>query len=101
VKGFPRGSWEKEAGRRNEALDCRVYARAAAAICGIDRWSEMLWPELERYVGREERPAPAPPEPPPEPTLPPARRSTPRPGWLPDRRADWLSRGRHRSWWDR
>ena len=32
VKGFPRGSWEKEPGRRNEALDCRVYARAAAAI---------------------------------------------------------------------
>jgi hypothetical protein len=32
VKGFPRGSWEKERGRRNEALDCRVYARAAAAI---------------------------------------------------------------------
>jgi phage terminase large subunit GpA-like protein len=101
VKGFARASWEKEPGRRNEALDCRVYARAAAAICGIDRWSEMLWRELERYVGREERPAPAPPEPPPEPTLSPARRSTPRPGWLGDRRADWLSRGRHRSWWDR
>ena len=37
VKGFPRGSWEKEPGRRNEALDCRVYARAAAAIYGLDR----------------------------------------------------------------
>jgi phage terminase large subunit GpA-like protein len=37
VKGFPRGSWEKEPGRRNETLDCRVYARAAAAIYGLDR----------------------------------------------------------------
>ena len=35
VKGFPRTSWEKEPGRRNEALDCRVYARAAAAIYGM------------------------------------------------------------------
>jgi phage terminase large subunit GpA-like protein len=35
VKGFPRGSWEKEPGRRNEALDCRAYARAAAAIYGL------------------------------------------------------------------
>jgi phage terminase large subunit GpA-like protein len=37
VKGFRRGSWEKEPGRRNEALDCRAYARAAAAIFGLDR----------------------------------------------------------------
>ena len=54
VKGFPRTSWEKEAGRRNEALDCRVYARAAAAIYGIDRWSEAHWRELERSLGRQE-----------------------------------------------
>ena len=43
VKGFPRGSWEKEPGRRNEALDCRVYARAAAAIYGLDRFEERHW----------------------------------------------------------
>ena len=63
VKGFPRGSWEKEPGRRNEALDCRVYARAAAAICGIDRWPDARWRELERYVGREEPAVPAAAEP--------------------------------------
>jgi phage terminase large subunit GpA-like protein len=50
VKGFPRASWQKEPGRRNEALDCRVYARAAIAFCGMDRWPEARWPELERYV---------------------------------------------------
>jgi Phage terminase large subunit (GpA) len=99
VKGFPRASWEKEPGRRNEALDCRVYARAAAAICGIDRWPDARWRELERYLGREERPVPAPTELPPEPKPAPARcRQL---GWLPNQREDWLSRGRYRSWWDR
>jgi phage terminase large subunit GpA-like protein len=93
VKGFPRASWEKEPGRRNEALDCRVYARAAAAICGIDRWPEARWRELEQYLGREERPV--------EPKPAQAARPPARPGWLLERREDWLSRGRRRSWWDR
>jgi phage terminase large subunit GpA-like protein len=29
VKGFPQRFWSKPDGRRNEALDCRVYAYAA------------------------------------------------------------------------
>lgn len=29
--------WEKAAGARNEALDCRIYARAAAMAVGLDR----------------------------------------------------------------
>ena len=101
VKGFPRASWEKEPGRRNEALDCRVYARAAAAICGIDRWPDARWRELERYLGREERPAPARPEPPPGPAPSPTPRQPAPSGWLRDRREHWLSRGNRRSWWDR
>ena len=36
VKGYRRAEWQKTR-ERNEALDCRVYARAAAAVCGIDR----------------------------------------------------------------
>ena len=28
---------------RNEALDCRIYARAAAVQVGIDRWGEEEW----------------------------------------------------------
>jgi phage terminase large subunit GpA-like protein len=101
VKGFPRASWEKEPGRRNEALDCRVYARAAAAICGIDRWPDARWRELEQYLGREEPPARAQAEPAPEPKRSPAPRPMPRQSWLPDRREHWLGRGRGRSWWDR
>jgi len=34
-RGFPHREWNKER-ERNEALDCRVYARAAAAGVGID-----------------------------------------------------------------
>ena len=36
---------------RNEALDCRVYARAAAWIAGADRWTEAMWRNLEQQVG--------------------------------------------------
>lgn len=32
VKGFPRREWKKDEGRRNEALDCRVYAFAALVM---------------------------------------------------------------------
>ena len=31
-KGFPKREWVKESGRRNEALDCRVYAFAALIL---------------------------------------------------------------------
>jgi phage terminase large subunit GpA-like protein len=101
VKGFPRASWEKEPGRRNEALDCRVYARVAAAICGIDRWSEARWRELERYVGAEELAGSVPAE--ASLAQAPALAPTPRrrTSWLLDGRGGWLPRGRGRSWWDR
>jgi phage terminase large subunit GpA-like protein len=48
-RGFSRLEWQKLR-ERNEALDCRVYARAAAWILGADRWSEAQWLELERQV---------------------------------------------------
>jgi phage terminase large subunit GpA-like protein len=35
---------------RNEALDCRIYARAAAWITGVDRWTEAMWRDLERQA---------------------------------------------------
>jgi phage terminase large subunit GpA-like protein len=44
--------WEKEPGRRNEALDCRVYARAAAAICGLDRFEDRHWRRMEEALAR-------------------------------------------------
>lgn len=51
VKGRPRLEWVKPAGRRNEALDCAVYALAAAHFVGIDRWKEGDW---ARWQGRVE-----------------------------------------------
>jgi phage terminase large subunit GpA-like protein len=48
--GYPKAVWEKDPTRRNEALDCRVYARAAAAIYGLDRMSERSWQELEALI---------------------------------------------------
>lgn len=43
---------------RNEALDCRVYARAAAAEHGIDRWDEKKWKQAEAQArgGKKRRP---------------------------------------------
>jgi phage terminase large subunit GpA-like protein len=38
---------------RNEALDTRVYARAAAWILGADRFDERMWRQLEKQAGVE------------------------------------------------
>ena len=51
-RGFTRLEWQKLR-ERNEALDCRVYARAAAWIAGLDRWPERKWRELEKQLGIE------------------------------------------------
>jgi len=45
-RGFQRLEWQKLR-ERNEALDCRTYARAAAWIAGADRWSDDRWDALE------------------------------------------------------
>jgi phage terminase large subunit GpA-like protein len=44
-RGFAKLEWQKLR-ERNEALDCRVYARAAAWILGADRWSDARWEDL-------------------------------------------------------
>ncbi|PKP79241.1 MAG: terminase, partial [Alphaproteobacteria bacterium HGW-Alphaproteobacteria-2] len=49
-RGFARLEWQKLR-ERNEALDCRVYARAAAWIAGADRWPEARWDDLEAQFG--------------------------------------------------
>jgi phage terminase large subunit GpA-like protein len=49
-RGFARLEWQKLR-ERNEALDCRVYARAAVWIVGADRWSEGRWADLEAQLG--------------------------------------------------
>lgn len=44
-KGYENWTWEKHR-PRNEALDCRVYARAAAAACGVDSMTDDKWDVL-------------------------------------------------------
>lgn len=50
VRGYRRYVWEQTR-ERNEALDCRVYARAAAAVAGMDRWSPEDWDGIESTLG--------------------------------------------------
>ena len=45
-RGFVKLEWHKLR-ERNEALDCRVYARAAAWLMGADRWRQDDWDRLE------------------------------------------------------
>ena len=58
--GFPIREWQKMR-ERNEALDCYVYARAAASAAGLDRFEERHWRELERQLGIERPPDEPPP----------------------------------------
>src|SRR6056297_730154 len=58
-RGYARQEWQKLR-ERNEALDTRVYARAAAWILGADRFDDRMWRQLEKQAGVEPH-APAPP----------------------------------------
>jgi phage terminase large subunit GpA-like protein len=48
-RGFTKLEW-RQMRDRNEALDCRVYARAAAWLVGIDRWDERRWEHQEMQI---------------------------------------------------
>jgi phage terminase large subunit GpA-like protein len=88
VKGYKRGEWQKTR-ERNEALDCRVYARAAAAICGMDRFTDETWQTLEQHLAAlaEQARQGNPAIPPPKPTERPIRY------WIdPKQTRDWLKR---------
>jgi phage terminase large subunit GpA-like protein len=58
--GYPVREWQKMR-ERNEALDCYVYARAAASAAGLDRFEERHWRELERQIGLSPPGDPDPP----------------------------------------
>jgi phage terminase large subunit GpA-like protein len=67
--GFAVREWQKMR-ERNEALDCYVYARAAASAAGLDRFEERHWRDLERQLG-----LPPPDEPMPSNEMPVERPS--------------------------
>lgn len=64
VKGYPRYEWVKTR-TRNEALDCRNYARAACLRLRVPTWGDRKWAAEEKAVGLG-----APPTPPPDATKP-------------------------------
>jgi phage terminase large subunit GpA-like protein len=94
--GFPTFRWEMIPGRENHHLDTRVYARAAAALAGLDRFKESDWTALERSLGKAvpiAAPSAAPTGPTPDlPPSSPAPRTAPRPRWIPRQRSGWLKR---------
>jgi phage terminase large subunit GpA-like protein len=49
-KGHPRIEWVKPSHRRNEVLDCTVYALAAAYQLGMPRWRDRDWDALEEHA---------------------------------------------------
>jgi len=67
VKGYRRHEWQKMR-ERNDALDVRSYARAAAGRVGMDRFQEVHWADLERRAGA---PPPSKPAAPPQQQQPP------------------------------
>lgn len=101
VHGLRRYSWEKIY-ERNEALDCNVYAFAAATLLGLPRWSVERWTQAAEALGSV---SPTPPGRPPEvraqaPATPEGERGTtptrPRGGYLSGYRSrggrGWLQR---------
>lgn len=49
VRGYQKREWQKTR-ERNEALDCRIYARAASICFGIEQFSETKWRNLEKTL---------------------------------------------------
>jgi phage terminase large subunit GpA-like protein len=102
--------WQPIAGRQNHALDARCYARAAAALVGLDRYAAKKRKSAPAPAPTTPKPAasgepatpasppPAAPPAPPPPAAPPpqpAARERPRGGFLGGRfggRGSWLGR---------
>lgn len=54
VKGFRKYYWVKKY-LRNEPLDCRVYARAAACVVGIDRFGDAHYDNMAKNYQLKEK----------------------------------------------
>jgi phage terminase large subunit GpA-like protein len=78
-RGYARREWHKLR-ERNEALDCYVYARAAAAVLGLDRWGERHWRGREEQLGLAAEAAAAVAAAPPPPAGAPAAAAEPAAG---------------------
>lgn len=100
-KGRPRREWVLLKGRRNEALDLKVYNFAAAIYAGVTRLPAARWEELRRTLGPSLFTAPGAPAvavgqaaaAAAEPAAAPAAATPASPtAWLGDRTKNWLGR---------
>lgn len=58
AKGYREYKWVLPSHKRNEALDCRVYARAAVNVLGVDRWNSEDWEIMRNsYLQPEDKPS--------------------------------------------
>ncbi len=94
VRGFPTLEWFLPKGRRNEALDCAVYAYAAACQLGLQRMRGRDW---QTKAARMVRPASTPAAPGPEAAPAPVTPATPeqrrrQQAYAPPRRGSWVTR---------
>jgi phage terminase large subunit GpA-like protein len=99
VKGYRKTEWQKMR-ERNEALDTRIYARAAAAQFGMDRFQEQHWAALEQQVDLSATGTPSPSQRPAAATqeLPRTERPVDR-FYRRDEKPRWL--GDRKRWFDR
>lgn len=72
-RGYDVVVWMKKY-KRNEPLDCRVYARAAAYVLGMDRWTDSRWAQ-EQYAYVPERDEAVPVAPSPKNQVPAKKKS--------------------------
>lgn len=77
IRGFGVLEWHLPSGRRNEALDCLVYAYAGACMLGLSRIRPAQWGQLRKQHDKTALPvpggvAPADPSPPAATLQPPA-----------------------------
>lgn len=100
--GFVRMQWENPSGARNEAIDMRVYARAAAYVLGVDRWNERRWAQV-RGEPVPTRPVPSDDAGAPQASAAPvsgAAEATPSPA-APQRRVNPVTGRQRGSFWDK
>ncbi len=63
IKGHAKLQWFKPNHKRNEALDCAVYAYAAATYLGLAAFKEVAWAKREQSIAPREPDLFAKPEP--------------------------------------
>lgn len=53
TRGYVRLEWELIPGRQNHVLDVRIYARAAASLAGLDRFTDSDWSRREEMLSAQ------------------------------------------------